>query len=1006
VDDLYLPFKLLQLVNYHIRLKQIFLLSLGLIIALSEISSQVYFQQEVNYKIYVTLNDKLHELNAFETVEYINNSPDTLQFLFFHLWPNGYSGNNTALARQLLSSKGKEKLFKDPELMGYIDSLDFKVEDKHIQWNLMPGQPDICRIILDSALKPGDTLHITTPFHVKIPKGITSRLGHIGESYQISQWFPKPAVYDRSGWHQMPYLDQGEFFSEFGKFDVSITLPANYTVGATGDLNDEQELARLDNLSADTLWKITAAYLKDDFPPSSALMKTLRYTGNQIHDFAWFADKRFHVMKGTVKLPDSDREVTTWVMCTNQQSELWKDALQYTNKALLYFSERIGDYPYNCFTTVQSALTAGSGMEYPGITVIGLADDAYSLDEVIAHEICHSWFYSSLGSDERRYPFLDEGITSAYEERYMNERYPGKKLWELYFKNKKMVKFLNIEKMPVQRIQEIGWLVQARQNLEQPINLASQEYSTYNYDIIIYYKSGLGFNYLRSYLGDSLFDSNMHQYYLDWGSKHPQPEDLRKIFESHTDKSLSWFFNDFMRTTKRLDYKVVNLNNQLLSVKNSGELIAPLLVSGIKGDSVFFEKWVDGFKGKQEISIPKGDFTEIKIDPIHITPELNRLNNNMHKSGVFPKSDPIRFQLLYSIEDPDKRTIMYTPAVNWTRENGLMIGLSLNNGNIIPKPLEYFVMPLYTFKYPGLAGFGRIAFNIIPYDNFIRMATVSLEGAQYGAPGDQNYHNFKTGLDLYFRTKSMNIPIQQKIYGNFIRATNLFQIINEEKADMSSYLQFGYGLERGGLINPFKILTFFETNKSYQKTSVEINYIYSYYGKKNGLDMRLFAGTMIKNSKTDTFYSLAPGGRGGREQYLYQGTYPDRFTVFPNTFLSRQMSTSEGGLVSPVNDSIGYSNWLISATFASSLPGRAGIIPVKPFFTILLNDNGNGTNNNSPLFFEAGVKAGFWNIFEIYIPFLVSENIGSITGPVKERIRFVLNLDSFFKVKPKQSTAN
>ena len=176
-----------------------------------------------------------HELYGFESVDYINNSPDTLRFLYFHLWPNAYSNNNTALARQIFSMKGKEKLFKDPELRGFIDSLDFEVESNRVQWYLLPESPDICTIILNKALKPGDTIQITTPFHVKIPKGVTSRLGHIGESYQISQWFPKPAVYDKDGWHQMPYLDQAEFYSEFGSFDVSITLPANYVVGATGE---------------------------------------------------------------------------------------------------------------------------------------------------------------------------------------------------------------------------------------------------------------------------------------------------------------------------------------------------------------------------------------------------------------------------------------------------------------------------------------------------------------------------------------------------------------------------------------------------------------------------------------------------------------------------------------------------------------------------------------------------------------------------------------------------
>jgi hypothetical protein len=144
--------------------------------------------------------------------------------------------------------KREVKVFDDPELSGFIDSLDFKVNGRQVQWNLLPGQPDICRIDLNEPLESGDTIQITTPFRVKIPKGVTSRLGHIGESYQISQWYPKPAVYDRDGWHPMSYLDQGEFYSEFGRFDVSITLPENYIVGATGNLQNRAKLKSLKNL--------------------------------------------------------------------------------------------------------------------------------------------------------------------------------------------------------------------------------------------------------------------------------------------------------------------------------------------------------------------------------------------------------------------------------------------------------------------------------------------------------------------------------------------------------------------------------------------------------------------------------------------------------------------------------------------------------------------------------------------------------------------------------------
>ncbi len=969
----------------------------------SKASSQEYFQQKVDYTIQVSLNDKLHELYAFETINYINNSPDTLHYLYFHLWANGYSNNHTELARQLFNLKGKARLFKDTALSGSIDSLDFRINDQKIQWNLLPDQPDICKLLLNKGLRQGDSIKITTPFHVKIPKGVTSRLGHIGESYQISQWYPKPAVYDRTGWHQMSYEDQGEFYSEFGKYDVSITLPSNYIVGATGNLLNVEETQKLDQLATDTSWISNQASEIADFPPSSGQVKTLRYSEDKIHDFAWFADKRFHVMKGKVKLPESGREVTTWVMFTNQEAKIWKNAISYVNNAISYFSKWNGDYPYQSFTAVQSALSAGDGMEYPGITVIGLAKDSYSLDEVIAHEVGHSWFYSALGTNERRYPYLDEGMTSSIEVRYMSLRYPQKKLWEVYIKNIKLARFFHVDQMPVKLMHELEWIAQARANLEQPANLSAPDYTTLNYSLMIYNKTGKGFNYLRAYLGDSIYDSAIHDYYLQWKFKHPQPDDLRKIFEDHTGKDLSWFFDDFIGTTKRMDYKVVRFTNhsRVLGIKNNGELASPLVIAGMIGDSICFEKWVDGFEGEKNIEMPDGNYTEFKIDPRHLTPELFRLNNNIRTSGFFPKADPIRTQMYFSLEDPEKRYLMYFPALNWTRENGFMVGMAIHSGFLTPKPFEYFVMPFLTFNHSGLAGYGKISYNITPYNQLIRIATFSLEGTQFGAPGNQNYHTMKAGLDLYFRTLQMNHSLKQKAYGYFITASNLYQIEVQEKARMSSYLQFGYQLEKTSAVNPFKLLVATESSQSYLKTSVEFNYKLSYYGKKNGLDIRLFAGSMLKDNLKVPYYAFSPSGRSGSEQYLFQGTYPDRFSAFPTTFWSRQMTFSEGGLVSPVNNILGYSRWLISLSLTSSLPAKIQWIPLRPFVNILLNDHVAGTGQHSPIYYEAGLKTGLWNFFEIYIPLVVSGNIESAPstrGSFRDRIRLVFNLNSFNSV--------
>ncbi|MGE5420460.1 MAG: M1 family peptidase, partial [Chloroflexota bacterium] len=259
-------------------------------------AQDTYFQQEVNYRIDVTLDDSRNQLHAFEEIEYINNSPDTLAILYFHLWPNAYSSNRTDLARQLLTIGGKQKLFKDPRHRGWIDSLDFRVNNMQAETELLPGQPDICIIKLPASIYPGDTIYISTPFRVKVPEGNISRMGLADGAYQISQWYPKPAVFDLDGWHPMPYLDQGEFYSEFGKYDVTINLQEDYVVGASGDLQTVSEEAWLNETASQ--WRVPSI---EQNRPSS--LKTIHFTGENIHDFAWVAGKGFRALTGKIILP-------------------------------------------------------------------------------------------------------------------------------------------------------------------------------------------------------------------------------------------------------------------------------------------------------------------------------------------------------------------------------------------------------------------------------------------------------------------------------------------------------------------------------------------------------------------------------------------------------------------------------------------------------------------------------------------------------------------------------
>jgi hypothetical protein len=379
-----------------------------LLFASLHIQAQNYFQQEVNYTIDVSLDDVNHTLDGQIEMEYHNNSPNELHFIWIHLWPNAYKNKQTAMSQQNLENGDTDFYYADEKDRGHIDNLNFTVDGVKVKMEYHPEHIDICKVILNEPLKAGSSVLINTPFFVKIPDARFSRLGHVGQAYMITQWYPKPAVYDQNGWHPMPYLSQGEFFSEFGSFDVSITLPDNYTVGATGVLQNEEEIARLNQLanrrikkaSVDTLKK--GVYRTESWvTPSSSKNKTLHYKQDKVHDFAWFANKDFQVLKGEVALPHSNDTVTTWAMFTENEATLWKKSIEYLNDAVYYYSLWNGDYPYAHCTAVDGTIAAGGGMEYPMVTVIGESGSSSTLETVIVHEVGHNWFYGILGNNER-----------------------------------------------------------------------------------------------------------------------------------------------------------------------------------------------------------------------------------------------------------------------------------------------------------------------------------------------------------------------------------------------------------------------------------------------------------------------------------------------------------------------------------------------------------------------------------------------------------------------------
>jgi len=988
--------------------------------------AQEYWQQELKYTIKVVLDDKNHKLKAEESIVYTNNSPQDLSEIYMHIWPNAYKTKNTALSKQQLENGSGKLHYTENKNRGFIDGLFFKVDGDVVIWEWDSINIDYGKITLNKPLKSGKKITITTPFNVKIPLGVFSRLGHIGESYQITQWYPKPAVYDANGWHPMPYLDQGEFYSEYGTYDVYITLPENYVVGATGDLVDgEKELKWLNEKVEETKIYVKSLEEKtqiklqgkqntneleniDDmgFPESSSKMKTLHYRQSKVHDFGWFADKRWHVLNGEIQLPHSKKTVKTWVMFTDAEANLWKDAVEYMNDAIYYYSLWNGDYPYKHATAVDGALSAGGGMEYPNVTVIGSTGSKFGLETVIMHEVGHNWFYGILGSNERDHPWLDEGLNSFNENRYIETKYPKRKLVGK-MGGTKLSKIFDLDRHLHKDTYYQGYLLNARRNLDQPIENKSNDYTMINYGTIVYGKTALVFDYLMAYLGNDNMDKAMHAYFEKWKFKHPRPNDLRKVLEQETGKNLSWFFDNMINSTNKIDYKIAKVkevDGKLnILVKNKTKTSVPFNLARIKDGKPVETVWFDGFEKKQQFSINAGDFESIKIDPAMDIPEINRRNNTWKSKGLFKKVEPFRMQLIGSLENPDRSQLYFMPLTGWNNYDKWMLGTAFYNSLMPARNFEFVLAPMFSITSKTLLGSGKFGYTYYPNNKIIQNVRLSMGGARYsngetGTPatideGPVLIQANKTKSELAITFKKSNVRSKKS---NVLKLTNYWliftrqesgvsinEVLNNETAlmrytDQYSINTISWDHVNQRIINPYSIDISFEQGDYFVKGAFTGKYRLSYsWGK--GLDIRLFSGRFLYNeiSNLDAKYGFSIDGNS---DYLYNEVFLGRAET--SGMLSGQFVENDGGFKNEVKMPNSMS-WLSTINIQTPITRK---LPVS-----LYADIGWASSSPEDIVYGGGATINvIGSLLKVYFPFYASTDL--LYPQYEKNIRFVLNI--------------
>ncbi|HEU4451590.1 MAG TPA: M1 family metallopeptidase [Longimicrobium sp.] len=600
-----------------------------------------YWQSSVSYRIQAELDPATAELRGSERVVWRNRSRDTLSSIVLNLYQNVFT--ETARRNRVAQNTGGVTLTR---VAAQGTALAAQPTSRiRVAANPAANAPvgyavdgTLARLVLPRAVTPGDSVVLEIDWHHRVPPAGTFRTAYedaLGaRAFNVAQWYPQVATYDDvNGWDATPYLGDGEFYLEYGDFDVSITLPAGQIVGATGtlanagDVLSAQTRERLDRAArSDSVVRVVTAA---DLDAGTATARrtgslTWRFVARDVRDFAFATSDRYLWDAARASGAGSGAAPRPVVVNAYYRPGApgWDRAWRYGQHSIEFFSRELIPYIYPQVTIAEGPI---GGMEYPMLVFIPRAGSATSLHAVIAHEVGHEWFPMMIGQDEAAYAWMDEGLTSYGEDRAARAFFPE-------------------EEDPRLGTQQSYLNVAGRDN-EVPLMRHTDLVSPYGArTVAAYTKPAAMLVALRAVLGDAVFDRAMRTYANEWLLKHPTPWDFFATFERVSGRDLDWFFYPAWFETGVLDQAIVAVEpvegGVNVVVRDLGDLPMPTTVAvttegGTMVESdIPLETWTREGRRTATVALPtSGRVTRVEIDPRRLFPDADRSNNVWTPAG-------------------------------------------------------------------------------------------------------------------------------------------------------------------------------------------------------------------------------------------------------------------------------------------------------------------------------------------------------------------------------------
>lgn len=510
------------------------------------------WQQRVEYSMDIEMDVQSHRFEGKQKLVYFNNSPDVLDRVFYHLYFNAFQPNSMMDVRSRTLPDPDRRVGSriselTPDEIGYLRVRSLEQDGQAVSWE---ESGTILEVTLAEPLLPGEQTVLEMEFSGQVPLQVrrSGRDSEEGISYSMSQWYPKLCEYDYQGWHANPYVGR-EFHGVWGDFDVRITIDPEYVIGATGYLQNPEEIGH--------------GYVdsKNEKTRRTGKQLTWHFVAPQVHDFVWGADPDYtHTSMQAADGP----MMHFFYQKTEENAEAWENLPRIMDVVFSYVNQRFGKYPYDQYSFIQGG---DGGMEYPMATLITGNRPLPSLVGVSVHELMHSWYQGVLATNESLYSWMDEGFTSFATSEVMN-----------MLKGRQLIP----GKAVAQPQNHAGYIALASSGLEEPLSTHADHFQTsFAYWRSAYDKGKAFLTQIAYIIGEEAFSQGLLDYFNTWKFRHPNANDFIRVMEKASGIELDWYKEYMVNSTHTIDYRIGALTDttggmSVLNLHRDGNMPMPL----------------------------------------------------------------------------------------------------------------------------------------------------------------------------------------------------------------------------------------------------------------------------------------------------------------------------------------------------------------------------------------------------------------------------------------------